>query len=146
MKSQRKFSSIIINPKYQLKVAFYFFAFSFITLGFLVWYFTLSIKNSLSFLQKTYSIDIEVIESIQNNLSSFTNVMSLTFIGFLITVFLIWLKISHRIFGPLVPLTRHIKELQNGNYSSRAMLREGDFLIELKDELNLLAENLENKK
>jgi methyl-accepting chemotaxis protein len=65
----------------------------------------------------------------------------LTVLGFTIAV--IGVALSHRIFGPMVPLVRHIRNLAAGDFSSRAHLRRGDFLAELANELNTLAENLE---
>lgn len=50
---------------------------------------------------------------------------------------------SHRVYGPVVPLTRHIQELKCGNFASRVHLRKNDHLIELQNALNDLAEALE---
>ncbi len=58
---------------------------------------------------------------------------------------LIGIKLSHRIYGPLVPFTRHIEALKAGNYKSRIYLRKNDDLIEIQDALNGLAEVLEDK-
>jgi signal transduction histidine kinase len=53
--------------------------------------------------------------------------------------------ISHRIFGPIVSLKRHIASLREGQYTARLQLRQTDDLAELKDALNDLAVALENR-
>ena len=52
-------------------------------------------------------------------------------------------RLSNRIYGPLVPMLRHIQNLKQGIYSSRVVLRQNDELIELRDALNELAAALE---
>lgn len=145
MKSQRKINNLIIQPKSQLRVALYFFSGFYIVTGLLMIFFTFSVQKIVRFIQSTYFLDTELISFIEKYLHTFIGIVFFALVAFSALGFLIWIRLSHRIFGPLVPLTRHIKELQSGNYSSRVKLREGDFLIELKDELNLLAENLEKK-
>jgi len=57
----------------------------------------------------------------------------------------LWLIYSHKIFGPTVPIRRHIHKLLEGDYSSRVHLRDGDELSEIGEELNHLAELLAEK-
>jgi HAMP domain-containing protein len=57
-----------------------------------------------------------------------------------------WLILSHRIFGPSVPIRRMIRELNEGNYSTRISLRKYDEFKELAADLNQLAETLEKHK
>lgn len=53
---------------------------------------------------------------------------------------------THRMIGPTLPIMRHIKALKNGLYSHRVQLRRHDCFQELADELNDLAETLEEHK
>ncbi len=64
---------------------------------------------------------------------------------FIIGTFCIYMgvRLSNRIYGPLVPMLRHIQNLQQGVYSSRVVLRQNDELTELRDALNELASTLE---
>jgi hypothetical protein len=55
------------------------------------------------------------------------------------------LLVSHRFYGPLVPLSRHLRELGEGKFASRVRLRPGDELIDLMEAQNLLAERLEER-
>lgn len=69
----------------------------------------------------------------------------LTLGAFLIGLFCIYMgvKLTNRIYGPLVPILRHVQNLKQGVYSSRVVLRQNDELTELRDALNELAANLE---
>lgn len=52
---------------------------------------------------------------------------------------------THRFFGPLVPIIAHIERLKQGQFDSRVNLRPKDELHELSLSLNELAEELEKK-
>lgn len=51
--------------------------------------------------------------------------------------------LTHRFYGPLVPIHRHIEELKKGNFTSRLKVRKKDELQELCDQLNDLSEELQ---
>lgn len=55
----------------------------------------------------------------------------------------IGIKVSNRIYGPLIPINRHIQNLKDGHYGSRMVLRRHDELTEIRDGLNELAAILE---
>lgn len=65
-------------------------------------------------------------------------------IFFALTCFALWVIYSHRIFGPMVPLRRHVQQLSAGDYASRIHLRGRDEFKPLADDLNALAEILES--
>jgi signal transduction histidine kinase len=88
---------------------------------------------------------VEIISAIQGSLSSATYVA----FGLMILVtglaFAVGVRLSHRIYGPIVPINRFIEALSSGEYTARIALRKGDDMIELKDALNRLAEALEKR-
>ena len=53
------------------------------------------------------------------------------------------LLISHRYYGPLVPLLRSVRGMKEGNYTQRVHLRKGDELHDLAEAVNSLAESFE---
>jgi Tfp pilus assembly protein PilX len=59
---------------------------------------------------------------------------------------LIWLRVTHRIFGPMVPIRKHIQNLKKGDFESRIHLRKKDHFHELAEDLNELAKSLKNPK
>lgn len=146
MKSNRKITGIVIKPKQQFLVASYFFCTFFVVIALLITYFVSSIERMILVLKGTYQIDPELIASFEGYLNNSVWILCCSLFLFAIIGFFMWLKLSHRIFGPLVPISRHITELKNGNYASRVQLRKNDFMMELKDELNQLAEKLQSDK
>lgn len=64
------------------------------------------------------------------------------------TVFLVWslvtnsVKISHLVAGPAFRICQSIKQIRGGNIGFKIALRKGDFLTEIRDELNLLLDTL----
>ena len=54
----------------------------------------------------------------------------------------LWIFYSHRIFGPVIPMRRHIEKLGAGDFSSRIQLRGTDEFKALAEDLNHLAEVL----
>ena len=60
------------------------------------------------------------------------------------TVFLVSnsVKISHLVAGPAFRLCQSIKQIRGGNIGFKIALRKGDFLTEIRDELNLLFDTL----
>lgn len=62
-----------------------------------------------------------------------------------ISVFL-GVKLSHRIYGPIVQIQKHVVNLINGQYASRVHLRDNDHFIPLGEDLNELAEVLGKEK
>ena len=61
--------------------------------------------------------------------------------------FILGLIISHRIFGPLVPMMKFVEDMKNGDYSGRVILRSGDdqALQNFATALNELAETHQKK-
>ena len=53
------------------------------------------------------------------------------------------LVLSHRLYGPMVPIRAHVGRLMRGEYSSRVTTRANDEFKDLVNDLNRLAEALE---
>ncbi len=51
--------------------------------------------------------------------------------------------LTHRFYGPMVPILRHLEEMKKGNYTSRIRLRKKDELHDLSEKLNDLTAHLE---
>jgi len=54
-------------------------------------------------------------------------------------------KRTHRMYGPMIAMSRALQELQKGNYTHRIKIREKDDFKKVVAELNNLAEVLEKK-
>lgn len=73
-----------------------------------------------------------------------TAMYGIAFLG--LVTYVLWIYYSHAIFGPMIPLERHVGKLLEGDYSSRVNLRRSDEFKKLAAELNRLAEKLEQGK
>jgi nitrogen fixation/metabolism regulation signal transduction histidine kinase len=62
-----------------------------------------------------------------------------------IMALLFGLLVSHRFYGPIVPLSRQLKEFAAGNFKTRVRLRPEDELLELAEAQNALGETLEKQ-
>ena len=71
-------------------------------------------------------------------------VLSWTYL-FISTAGLVFLFVreTHKVAGPLVPIKRHIANLVHGGFHSRVRLRPGDAIHDIAADLNHLAANLE---
>lgn len=56
--------------------------------------------------------------------------------------FIFWLTLSHRIFGPEVPILRQLDQMIAGNFQSRIRLRRRDEWMEVANRINQLSEKL----
>ena len=72
--------------------------------------------------------------------------MAVCFFIFLIVMFATILRLTHRIYGPLVSIKRFLNELKRGNFSARVNIRKDDDLQDLVKDLNELAESLDKRK
>ena len=141
-KNKRTINGLFVRPKRQLS-------------------YTLAILSSGIFLMAmltgffVYKVTL-IVEGLKNIapatamelLSSFDPIID----GMILCQILMWafcimvgVLVTHRIFGPVVPIVRHIKNLAEGDYSSRIHLRSGDSMNEIADALNELAETLSKK-
>ncbi|HWU42437.1 MAG TPA: HAMP domain-containing protein [Bdellovibrio sp.] len=75
------------------------------------------------------------------NFMIFGSVLAVVLAGGLCFVFA--LSLTHRFFGPMVPISRHLEELKKGNFQSRIKLRDKDELYDLSQQLNQLTEEFE---
>jgi signal transduction histidine kinase len=72
-------------------------------------------------------------------------VIAILLTAFLLSMFLLVIERTHRIFGPVESMKKMVSELENGNYSTRVHLRKDDDFQVIGNKLNLLAETLQKK-
>ncbi len=141
----RSLSNILVEPKGQLRYAFMLFGAGILMMITIVTYLLLSFNKTIEALHALYQVDGAVIDHLQMSLYS-TLVMVIIFGVVLAAVTIsIGIALSHRIFGPIIPLKRHVEALIAGQYESRVQLRKKDEFQDLATELNRLAAALEHK-
>lgn len=134
---------MLVRPQKQLKFALMFTGGALLSLTALVALTAIVFNHTLKALSDAQQIETDIGFLLRDTMMFpfFTMVGGVFAIG--LFVIYLGIKISNRIYGPLVPLLRHIDNLKKGVYSSRVTLRRHDELSEIRDALNDLAANLE---
>ncbi len=145
LNEHRKARNMLRRPAYQLKLPVFILLLSmaFLALGVLFGnlYFQQTYLSMLATsTQPDYLQDVITQQAHEFKLLS---LLLLTVYAALVTV--ITTIYTHRLIGPTLPIRRHIKALRDGLYSHRVKLRQHDGLQDVADELNALAETLEER-
>jgi len=107
-------------------------------------------RTAIVFIGATWVMHLVLMAVMIPNLSQldeFTITVYLIFSALFLSVFALvtGFVLSHRMYGPIVSIKRHIAHLREGNYSARLNLRQTDDMSELRDALNDLAGALESR-
>lgn len=140
---KRTFMGLLVRPQKQLRFALLFMGGALLSIAALVALTAIVFNHTLKNLSDTQKLELDIGFLLRDTMMFPFFILIIG--AFLIGVFAIFLgiRISNRIYGPLVPLLRHIQNLRQGIYSSRVILRRNDELTELRDALNELAATLE---
>jgi signal transduction histidine kinase len=140
---KRTFLGMIVRPQKQMRFALMFAGGALLSIAALVALTAIVFNHTLKNLADSQKIDLEIGFLLRDTMvwPFFVMITGVFFIGSFV-VFLS-IRLSNRIYGPLVPLMRHIQNMKQGVYSSRVVLRQNDELTELRDALNELAAILE---
>jgi signal transduction histidine kinase len=140
--SRRAPKGILIRPRQQFRYAFVLVAGGIIAQSIVIGAMAYFINSTISNVIDTHQLDPAVGATITHAITLSMSLLMIIAVAFALVAVLIGVRLSHRIYGPLVPFTRHIDLLKEGHYSARLNLRRTDDLIELKDALNSLSEAL----
>ena len=145
MNENRKARNFLLMPALELKLALYFlllsFAFVLITILFGKLFFE---QTYITLIENTTQADY-VNAVIDQQIHKFKSLSLLLLAAYVVMVVVLAAVYTHRMIGPMIPIKRHVKALQDGLYSRRVKLREYDCFQGLADELNVLAETLEKQ-
>jgi hypothetical protein len=143
---KRKARNILIRPGFQLRLPLYILLLS-------VVFVSLSLQLANMYLDQAYaarlgnSADLQYLpHALISQMTSLSTLSLLLLFVYAVLVVVISSIYTHRLLGPMVPISRHLKALNEGFYAHRLQLREHDALHELADQLNELAETLEQRK
>ena len=142
----RKAANVLVKPGFQLRLPFYILL---LTISFIA--LTLLLGNL--YLEQTFVAMIEntrqseyLQQVITDQIGDFKLISLLVLAVYAVLVIVITSVYTHRLLGPMIPVSRHLKALSDGLYSHRLSLRKKDAMHELAKQLNGLAEVLEQRK
>lgn len=140
LNGRRRLAGFLVRPRKQLVVGASAAAVSALFLYFMVATFALQMKVSTDELAAVSP------EAAQRAWEAVRSVLGLMFFyasvltGF---TFFMGVVLSHRIYGPLVPILRQIESLRTGNDPSPIHLRRGDELFDVASALNRLSDAIQ---
>lgn len=142
---RRKLRNYLLKPAFQLRLPLLILMFSFLFLLMAVVLGNLYFEQTFITMMETTSQSEYLRTIISEQTRDFRNMALLLLAIYTVLVIVVSSIYTHRLIGPVLPLTRHVKALQEGMYSHRVTLRRHDSLQELVGELNELAEVLEKR-
>ena len=147
-RSNRNFKTILIEPFKQLKLGLYVFALAitFVVATAMVFYtaFTQQYQHVMEIFQvvdPTYKWELVTNDVFMKNAIR----LGVLLCGFIVSLFYVVFKVTHKYYGPLVSIARFVDGIAKGDYSQRLVLRKGDELQQLANDLNQMAVNLEKR-
>jgi len=134
-----------VRPKAQLLLI------SLMSLGLLIVAGTLvlllsSFDSYLATLRETNQMDTQTSILVTSHLYYYLRLAITLAVSFAVGGLALGVMLSHRIFGPIVPIRAHVLRLIEGDYSSRIHLRTHDQFKDVATDLNTLAERLNQKQ
>jgi methyl-accepting chemotaxis protein len=141
---RRKARNFLIKPGIQLRLPLYvlLLSFTFVLLAVLIGnlYFE---QTYITLLQSTTQSEY-VQRLLARQTQEFKELAMLLLSGYVVLMVVVMVVYTHRLIGPVIPVLRHVKALREGHYAHRISLRKNDAFSELADQLNQLAETLQN--
>lgn len=142
-RSRRRLRNFFINPTGHLRFIFAIPTVALLFVIILLW----TLRNTLVEYVANFPSNVPTVQTMEMQ-SNVTYVFGLG-IGFvffaLVTVVLTGILISHRYYGPMVPILRTLRGMKEDNYEELVRLRPGDELQELARALNELQDHLRKK-
>lgn len=142
---RRTLRGLVVRPKEQLKFAFVVVGGGMFLLTSCLGLTIIYLNRVIETLEGTLRLDHDAAASIRDTVSSVLNLGLISGVVFTVLSILVGLQVSNRVYGPLIPILRHIGEMKGGNFSNRIHLRKDDELQEVQDALNDLAEDFGKK-
>lgn len=137
--NRRKISTVMIDPR-----AFGRFSIPFILLLLANLLLMIAVnRHAARMIEMMEIVDPGSIAAINQITDDLTRILMVGMGIFTLMLFGLWAFVSHRIFGPSVPIRRHIAKLIEGDYTTRITLRQKDEFKDVAEDLNRLAERLQ---
>ncbi len=144
--NRRSILGLVVRPREQLRMAASITGWAVLITFALVISVVISLRGFIERWSDMTGVDAEVASIFRNSLVPALGLVAFTLIALALLVLFLIVKRSHRYYGPLIPIQRHIDNMIKGDFTSRVHLRDGDEMMELRDSLNKLAETLQSGK
>ena len=147
-RSSRNIRTILVEPFKQIKLGLYVIsitiAFVCVTAFLFVSAFTEQYQHVVEIFKVVnpkFQWELATNDIYYSNISKLLSVL----LVFIVVLFAVLFRLTHKYYGPLVSVQRFISEISRGNYGSRIVIRKGDELKELVKSLNAMAQDLQDR-
>ena len=141
---RRKARNVLLKPGIQLRLPLYVLLLSFTFMLLAVLFGNLYFEQTYVTMLESTTQSEYVQRILARQTQEFKELALLLLSGYVLLMLAITVIYTHRLLGPTIPMLRHVKALREGRYAHRISLRRHDALTELANELNGLAETLQN--
>ena len=145
IQKRRPIRGMFVRPKDQIKYAFGFVGGALLSMIGMIAVLMTSLQSAIGLLVTSGRLDADAAALLHTSIRMGLLGMLAFAIGF--ASYAIWsgIRLSHRIYGPMVPIMRLVGNLTEGKYDQRIRLRANDEFTDLATALNALAAKLEGK-
>lgn len=147
-RAKRNIRSTLIEPFSQIKFGLYVigasFAFVIVIAAMFVYTFYQQYQHLMGIFNITDARD--QLQLVTNDIFYYNSIkIGLLLLGYIIGMFVLVFKLTHRYYGPLVSIERFVDEIARGKYKNRVKIRQNDELRRLANCLNDMANSLEQR-
>lgn len=146
MRPKRNLSSLVIEPFKQIKLGLYVMGIALAFVGLSSLMFITAFTEQYQHVMRIFNVvDPNLKWELVTNDVFYTNAIRIggLFLAFIVTLFYVVFRITHRYYGPLVSIERFVEDFSRGDYHLRCKIREKDELHSLVNKLNEMAEAIE---
>lgn len=142
---QRKIKNYLLQPLLQIKLGLYIIIFTTIFFIIFVGVIAYNFQELFNIILDSVTHTESVLHPINQKLHGISGWLVFLMAIYWLAVLIIVIIYTHKLIGPMIAFRKHIYELIKGNYQSRINLRKKDAFWEVAEDLNLLAQTLEEK-
>lgn len=145
-KNQRKISSVLVNPRYQLKFVVMLCASSFILFVALISVFYRFVSENYRILVELSPMNDEVRGLLQSELNQLVLILFFASLLYFILLAVLGLFLSHSSAGPIFHLKQAMAEVNNGNSNIRIKFRPNDDFSDVAETFNTMMDKIYGPK
>ncbi len=147
-KKRRSLKSTVIEPFKQIKFGLYVIGISVAFVGVCAFMFVAAFTEQYQHVMSIFNVvDPNLKWELVTNDVFYTNAIRIAVIFgiFIVSLFTMVFKLTHRYYGPLVSIERFVDQFAAGDYKRRCKIRTKDEMHTLVAKLNHLAEQIERR-
>lgn len=144
----RNFRTILIEPFKQIKLGLYVISLALTFVGLTSVLFVNAFHEQYQQVMGIFRVvDPKVKWELLTNDIFVTNLVriGILFLTFILALFVVIFRTTHKYYGPLVSIDRFVHSIRDGDYTRRIVIRRGDELQNLVNNLNEMAASLERR-